>query len=30
MTDKWLLFGAWLYGINAVGWLVFIIWKGLP
>jgi hypothetical protein len=30
MTDKWLLFAACLYGINAVGWVVFIIWKALP
>ena len=30
MIDKWLLFAMCLYGINAVGWLVFIIWKGLP
>jgi uncharacterized membrane protein len=28
MTDKWLLFAACLYAINAVGWVVFIIWKG--
>jgi len=30
MTDKWLLFAASLYGINAVGWMVFIISKALP
>jgi hypothetical protein len=30
VTDKWLLFAAALYGINAVGWVVFIIWKALP
>lgn len=29
MTDKWLLFAACIYGINAVGWVVFIICKGL-
>jgi len=30
MIDKWLLFAASLYGINAVGWVIFIIWKALP
>lgn len=29
MTDKWLLFAACLYGINTVGWVIFIICKGL-
>jgi hypothetical protein len=28
--DKWFLFAACLYGINAVVWVVFIIWKALP
>ncbi len=30
MTDKWLLFAACLYGFNAIGWMVFIIWKAMP
>ena len=30
MTDKWLIFAACLYGINAFGWIVFTIWKALP
>jgi len=29
MMDKWLLFAACLYGINAVGWVIFIIWEAL-
>ena len=29
MNDKWLLFAACLYVINAVGWVVFIMWKAL-
>jgi uncharacterized membrane protein len=28
MIDKWFLFAACLYVINAIGWMVFIIWKG--
>jgi uncharacterized membrane protein len=28
MMDKWLLFAACLYVINAIGWMVFVIWKG--
>jgi len=29
MMDKWLLFAACLYVINAVGWVVFITWRAL-
>ena len=27
-TDKWFLFASCLYGINLIGWAIFIIWKG--
>jgi hypothetical protein len=30
VVDKWLFFAVCLYGINAIGWVVFIIWKTIP